>query len=57
MMRTVQSPDGTSIAYQQVGTGPVLILVGGAMSNRHSTASLVPLLEQSFTVVSYDRRG
>ena len=57
MMRTVQSPDGTSIAYEQVGTGPVLILVGGAMSNRHSTASLVPLLEQSFTVVSYDRRG
>nr|WP_207343964.1 alpha/beta hydrolase [Arthrobacter sp. E3] len=57
MIRTVRSSDGTTIAYEQAGTGPVLILVGGALNNRHSTASLVPLLEKSFTVLSYDRRG
>ncbi|MCB5274107.1 putative hydrolase [Arthrobacter sp. SO5] len=57
MIQTVQSADGTSIAYEQAGTGPVLILVGGALNNRHSAANLVPLLAESFTVVSYDRRG
>ncbi|MEO5780535.1 MAG: alpha/beta fold hydrolase [Arthrobacter oryzae] len=57
MIQSVQSADGTTIAYEQAGTGPVLILVGGALNNRHSAANLVPLLEESFTVVSYDRRG
>ena len=57
MIRTVRSSDGTTIAYEQVGTGPVLILVGGALNNRHSTAGLVSLLEKSFMVLSYDRRG
>ncbi|QYF90389.1 alpha/beta fold hydrolase [Arthrobacter sp. PAMC25284] len=57
MIQSVQSADGTTIAYEQAGTGPVLILVGGALNNRQSAANLVPLLEESFTVVSYDRRG
>ncbi|MDI3195859.1 alpha/beta hydrolase [Pseudarthrobacter sp. AL07] len=33
------------------------MLVGGALNNRHSAASLVPLLADTFTVVSCDRRG
>ncbi len=57
MFQTVQSADGTTIAYERAGTGPALILVGGALNNRHSAASLVPLLAKSFTVLSYDRRG
>lgn len=57
MVQTVQSADGSTIAYERAGTGPVLILVGGALNNRHSAANLVPLLAESFTVVSYDRRG
>ncbi len=57
MFQTVQSADGTTIAYEQAGTGPVLILVGGALNNRHSAGGLVPLLAESFTVFSYDRRG
>ena len=57
MVQTVQSADGTTIAYEQAGTGPALILVGGALNNRYSAANLVPLLAESFTVVSYDRRG
>lgn len=57
MIQTVQSADGTTIAYELAGSGPALILVGGALNNRHSAHSLVPLLADAFTVVSYDRRG
>jgi len=53
----VKSQDGTPIAYQQTGQGPVLVLVVGAFCDRTSTASLTPLLAPTFTVVEYDRRG
>ncbi len=61
-MRTVTSKDGTTIAFDQSGTGPALILVGGAFEQRamdSETAQLAafPLLAQHFTVVHYDRRG
>lgn len=56
-METVTSADGTSIAYQRSGEGPPLILVGGAMSDRASAASLAELLSSSCTVLTYDRRG
>ena len=56
-METLNSTDGTAIAYQQTGTGPSLILVVGAFCDRSSTASLTPLLAAHFTVYEYDRRG
>ena len=61
-MRTVTSKDGTTIAFDQSGKGPALILVGGAFEQRamdSETAQLAafPLLAQHFTVVHYDRRG
>lgn len=59
-MRTVQSADGTTIAFDQLGKGPALILVGGALEHRamdSETAQLAPLLAQHFTVLHYDRRG
>jgi pimeloyl-ACP methyl ester carboxylesterase len=56
-MDTVTSPDGTTIAYQCSGRGPVLVLVVGAFCDRTSTADLAPLLAPAFTVVEYDRRG
>ena len=58
-MSKVFSKDGTSIAYDQKGNGPAVILVGGAMNSRSFgiMGPLVPLLEQRFTVVNYDRRG
>jgi hypothetical protein len=31
-MHTVQSADGTTIAYDALGAGPALILVGGAQA-------------------------
>lgn len=59
-MKKVQSADGTTIAFDQLGKGPALILVGGALEHRamHTeTAQLAPLLAQHFTVFHYDRRG
>jgi pimeloyl-ACP methyl ester carboxylesterase len=61
-MRTVTSKDGTTIAFDQAGKGPALILVGGAFEQRamdSETAKLaaLPLLAQHFTVFHYDRRG
>jgi pimeloyl-ACP methyl ester carboxylesterase len=54
---TVTSDDGTPIAFQCTGSGPVLVLVVGAFCDRTSTADLAPLLAPASTVVEYDRRG
>jgi pimeloyl-ACP methyl ester carboxylesterase len=58
-MRTVISKDGTTIAYDELGEGPPLILVGGALNTRSfgPNGSLAPLLAERFTVINYDRRG
>src|SRR5438046_3685214 len=59
-MKKVQSADGTTIAFDQLGKGPAVILVGGALEQRamdSETAQLAALLAQHFTVFHYDRRG
>jgi pimeloyl-ACP methyl ester carboxylesterase len=59
-MKTVISKDGTVIAFDRLGRGPALILVGGALEHRamdSETAQLAPLLAEHFTVFHYDRRG
>ena len=59
-MKTVQSADGTTIAFDQLGKGPALILVNGALGQRamdSETTQLAPLLAEHFTVFHYDRRG
>ena len=53
----VTSRDGTRIAYEKRGKGPVVILVNGALSDRAGSAELAQLLSGRFTVLSYDRRG
>ena len=53
----VASKDGTKIAYEKVGRGPVVIFILGALNTRKSGASLAKLLAPKFTVVNYDRRG
>jgi pimeloyl-ACP methyl ester carboxylesterase len=59
-MPSVTSRDGTTIAYDRVGEGPSVILVGGALQYRafdQRTAHLAELLGARFTVYHYDRRG
>lgn len=58
-MKTVTSKDGTTIAFEQTGTGPLLIMVdpAGSFHGFRPMQDLVPLLASVFTVVTYDRRG
>jgi len=53
------SKDGTRIAYDKSGSGPLLILVDGALCSRAfgPMPKLAQLLTGNFTVVTYDRRG
>jgi len=55
-VETVTSADGTVIAYDRAGDGPVLIVSVGAFCTRHTFAAPRDLTQQ-FTVVTYDRRG
>ena len=56
-METVTSKDGTTIAYDRLGSGPAVILVSGGSVDRGSNAGLAELLAPHFTVYNYDRRG
>jgi hypothetical protein len=52
------SADGTAIAYDAQGSGPVVVVVGGAFNDRRTWAELTgALAAEGFTAVSYDRRG
>ena len=55
-MEKATSADGTTIAYERLGTGPRLILVGGALCDRKSLLPLATELARDFDVVTYDRR-
>ncbi|HEY3000961.1 MAG TPA: alpha/beta fold hydrolase [Kribbellaceae bacterium] len=56
-MYTTTSADGTRIAYEQAGSGAPVVFVTGAFNDRTTCAPLAKLLEDRFTVVTYDRRG
>lgn len=56
-MELATSRDGTTIAFDRIGSGPPIILVGGALSLRSGPDRLVERLSQQFTVFDYDRRG
>ena len=58
-MKTVTSKDGTTIAYDQTGNGPPLVLVDGALNSRAFglNGPLAALMADRFTVFTYDRRG
>lgn len=56
-METVQSADGTTIAFDRSGSGPTLVIVVGAFCDRFSSKGLSSLLAPHFTVYEYDRRG
>jgi pimeloyl-ACP methyl ester carboxylesterase len=57
MMGDVTSKDGVKISFERSGTGPALILVGGALSDRKGGLLLAGRLSRQFTVYAFDRRG
>ena len=56
-MKKVISKDGTSIAFDQTGSGLPVVLVCGGSTDRMANAALADLLAAHFTVFNYDRRG
>ena len=58
-MHTVTSTDGSTIAYDRSGEGPVVILVGGALSYRKffQMEEIAAALAEHCTVINYDRRA
>ena len=56
-MRTVNSADGTAIAFDLFGSGPPVIMVVGAFNTRSGTEPLAVALQDRFTILNYDRRG
>src|SRR5579871_1889351 len=59
MLSHVHSKDGTTIAWETIGQGPVVIMVNGAFGYRAFKGEwdLATLLSSDFTVCLYDRRG
>lgn len=57
MTGTVRSSDGTTIAFERSGSGPAVVLVGGALSDRSAAGPLVSQMSDGLTLVAYDRRG
>jgi alpha-beta hydrolase superfamily lysophospholipase len=52
------SADGTPIAYETYGSGPVVVAVGGAFNDRNAGRELAQAIAaHGFTGVAYDRRG
>ena len=56
-MERVRSKDGTTVAFDRLGNGPTVIVVGGATCDRAMTRPLAEQLAQRFTLINYDRRG
>src|SRR5919112_3504419 len=56
-MDKVTSRDGSTIAFDQLGDGPPVILVCGAMCDRDLMHPTAEELAKHLTVFNYDRRG
>lgn len=54
---SVTSKDGTTIGYRQLGHGPGVVLLHGAMESADSHMQLAKALADAFTVYAPDRRG
>jgi pimeloyl-ACP methyl ester carboxylesterase len=57
VQKSAISKDGTVIAYEQTGSGPALILVSAALTDRSGNRRLARYLSDRFMVINYDRRG
>src|SRR5260370_37800186 len=54
---SVPSQDGTTIGYRQLGHGPGVVLLHGAMESAQSHMQLAEALADTFTIYLPDRRG
>src|SRR2546423_1594204 len=54
---SVVSKDGTIIGYRQVGNGPAVILLHGAMESAQSHMQVAEALADRFTIYLPDRHG
>ena len=54
---SVISKDGTTIGYRQLGRGPGLVVLHGAMESSQSHLQLAEALADTYTVYLADRRG
>jgi len=52
-MRQVVSEDGTRIAYDKIGQGPSLVIIGGALGDHRFYAPLASELAREFTVYAF----
>jgi pimeloyl-ACP methyl ester carboxylesterase len=57
MTSHVTSADDTVIAYDQMGSGPPVVVAGGIFCDRQTTQALAEHLADACTVVNFDRRG
>ena len=56
-METVTSADGTVIAFDQIGSGPPLVLLASRACARAVERPIAEALAAHFTVLNHDRRG
>lgn len=56
-LEQVRSADGTSIAFERLGSGPPLVLLAGGMCDRRTFIDLAAALATDFEVLNVDRRG
>jgi pimeloyl-ACP methyl ester carboxylesterase len=56
-METTTSKDGTTLAFDRLGSGPPVVLVCGGSVDRMADAGIAQELSSDFTVCNYDRRG
>jgi pimeloyl-ACP methyl ester carboxylesterase len=58
-MPTTRSPDGTDIFFEEVGTGPILVLLHGFLGNgaNWERCGYLDALKQSFRLLIMDARG
>lgn len=56
-MQKTTSTDGTTIAFENTGSGAPVVFVMGAFNDRHTGAALAERLSARYRVFCYDRRG
>ncbi len=54
---TLVDANGTQLYYELRGSGPALLFIPGAEGDAEEYARVAALLQDEFTILSYDRRG